>query len=162
MSKKSSASKSEREDAAATSASENNERHPSIAGLDAQMSLALQAASDKKAFDVVALDLREVANFTDCFLIASGANARQAQAIADAIEERLKMAGMRPARIEGYRTAEWILLDYGDFIFHVFEDKARRFYDLERLWRDARFVELPSDIANAQTEEEGGARRKRM
>ena len=67
----------------------------------------------------------------------TGTNARQVQAISDAVEEQLKKRGTRPLRIEGYKTAEWVLLDYGDFIFHVFEEKARRFYDLERLWRDA-------------------------
>lgn len=130
-----------------------------IAGLDEMMSLALHAANDKKAFDMVALDLRELGSFTDCFLIASGANVRQVQAISDEIEGRLKKSGRRAQRIEGYRTAEWILLDYGDFIFHVFENKARRFYDLERLWRDAKFVELPSEIANSRSDDEKMARR---
>ena len=108
---------------------------------------ALRAAGDKKAAAHVVLDLREVASFTDYFLIASGANARQVQAIADEVVERLKLLGARALRVEGYRTAEWVLLDYGDFIFHVFEEKARRFYDLERLWRDAARVELPADLA---------------
>ena len=116
-------------------------------GLDEHMLAALRAASDKKGLDLLALDLRAVASFTDFFLLASGTNARQVQAIADAISERLKAVGRRPARIEGYNTAEWILLDYGDFIFHVFEEKARRFYDLERLWRDAARVELPPELA---------------
>ena len=108
---------------------------------------ALRAAGDKKAAALVALDLREVASFTEYFLIASGANARQVQAIADEVVERLKQRGARALRVEGYRTAEWVLLDYGDFIFHVFEEKARRFYDLERLWRDAARVELPAELA---------------
>jgi ribosome-associated protein len=69
------------------------------------------------------------------------------QAISDAVEEQLKKRGTRPLRIEGYKTAEWVLLDYGDFIFHVFEEKARRFYDLERLWRDAARVALPAQLA---------------
>jgi ribosome-associated protein len=114
---------------------------------DARVVEALRAAGDKKAAGLVALDLRELASFTDYFLIASGTNARQVQAVADEVVERLKRAGSRALRVEGYRTAEWVLLDYGDFIFHVFEEKARRFYDLERLWRDAARVELPPELA---------------
>ncbi|PYS91547.1 MAG: ribosome silencing factor [Acidobacteria bacterium] len=114
--------------------------------LDPSVTTALQAASDKKALAPVVLDLRELSSFTDCFLITSGTNQRQVQAIADEIEARLKQEGTRPARIEGYKTAEWVLLDYGDFVVHVFDDKARRFYDLERLWRDAVRVELPPEL----------------
>ena len=114
---------------------------------DARVVEALRAAGDKKAAALVVLDLREVASFTDYFLIASGANVRQVQAIADGVVERLKQIGARALRVEGYRTAEWVLLDYGDFIVHVFEEKARRFYDLERLWRDAARVELPAELA---------------
>ena len=119
------------------------------ADLDERMLTALNAAGEKKALELVALDLREVASFTDFFLIASGTNPRQVQAIADEIEDTLKKRGTRPARIEGYATAEWVLLDYGDFIVHVFEQKARRFYDLERLWRDAARVALPSDFTGS-------------
>ncbi len=115
--------------------------------LDERVLTALHPASDKKALDLIALDLRSVASFTDLFLIASGTNSRQVQAIADEVVERLKKISTRPARIEGYKTAEWVLLDYGDFIFHIFEEKARRFYDLERLWRDAARVGLPSELA---------------
>ena len=129
----------------------------SAEGLDERMHAALHAASDKKAHDLVALDLRKVASFTDFFLIVSAANARQAQAIADEVVERLKKQGTRAARVEGYNGAEWVLIDYGDFIFHVFEEKARRFYDLERLWRDAARVELPAELAGATREREGGA-----
>lgn len=114
--------------------------------LDARILTALHAASDKKAHAPVALDLREIASFTDYFLIVSGANVRQVQAIADEVLERLKKEGTRAARVEGYNTAEWVLLDYGDFIFHVFEEKARQFYDLERLWRDAARVPLPPEL----------------
>lgn len=120
-----------------------------VGTLDARMLLALHAASDKKALDLIALDLRVVASFTEYFLIASGANIRQVQAIADEILERLKKEmGERAARVEGYQAAEWVLLDYGDFIVHIFEDKARRFYDLERLWRDAARVPLPPELAS--------------
>jgi ribosome-associated protein len=119
--------------------------------LDERICAALRAASDKKALQMIVLDLREVANFTDYFLITSGTNPRQVQAIADEVVERLKKQGTRAARVEGYQTAEWILVDYGDFVVHIFEDKARRFYDLERLWRDAVRVELPADLAEGRT-----------
>lgn len=114
--------------------------------LDSRLRLALQAAGEKKALAISVLDLRAVANFADFFLITSGANARQVQAISDEIEDRLKKHGTRPQRIEGYRAAEWVLLDYGDFIVHVFESKARQFYDLERLWRDAARVPIPPEL----------------
>ena len=118
---------------------------------------ALRAAADKKAVESVVLDLRELSSFTDYFLIASGRNARQVQAIADEVVERLKAEGTRPERVEGYRTAEWVLLDYGDFVFHVFEDKARRFDDLDRLWRDGARVPLPAGLAGEPGAEPGGA-----
>jgi ribosome-associated protein len=114
--------------------------------LDARIVSALHAASDKKAHDLIVLDLRPVASFTDYFLIASGTNARQVQAIADEITERLKREGTRAERMEGYQTAEWVLVDYGDFIVHIFEDKARRFYDLERLWREGVRRPLPAGL----------------
>ena len=114
--------------------------------LDERICTALRAASDKKALDLVVLDLREIASFTDYFLITSGTNVRQVQAIADEVVEQLKKQGTRAARVEGYNTAEWVLVDYGDFIVHVFEDKARHFYDLERLWRDAVRVSVPADL----------------
>lgn len=119
--------------------------------LDARIMSALHAAADKKAIDIVVLDLREIASFTDFFVIATGANERQVQAISDEVLERLKKSGSRAARVEGYQTAEWILLDYGDFVVHVFADKARRFYDLERLWRESRRIELPAELAGAST-----------
>src|SRR5215213_7545648 len=101
--------------------------------------------SSKKAFDLTALDLREIASFTEFFIIASGANQRQVQAITDEIEEQLKkQLSSRPVRTEGYSSAEWVLMDYGDFIVHIFEKNAREFYDLERLWRDAKKVEIPA------------------
>jgi ribosome-associated protein len=111
-----------------------------------------------KAVDAVLLDLREVASFTDFFVIVGGTNARQVQAIADGVEDALRRGhGRKPARVEGYNSAEWVLLDYGDFILHVFEEKARRFYDLERLWRDAARVSLPADLAGAAPEGSQGA-----
>jgi ribosome-associated protein len=114
--------------------------------LDERIVTALHAATDKKALDLVVLDLREIASFTDFFVLSSGANERQVQAISDEVLERLKKNGHPAARVEGRKTAEWILLDYGDFIVHVFADKARKFYDLERLWREAKRVELPSAL----------------
>lgn len=122
------------------------------AELDGRMLTALHAASDKKALNLVALDLRAVASFTDYFLIASGSNQRQVQAIADEVADRLKKEGTKAQRIEGYKTAEWVLVDYGDFIVHVFEEKARRFYDLERLWRDAGRVGLPPELSGSGSE----------
>jgi ribosome-associated protein len=115
--------------------------------IDERILTALDAASDKKAINVILLDLREIASFTDYFVITSGANERQVQAISDEVFERLKKAGTPAARVEGYKMAEWILLDYGDFVVHVFEDKARKFYDLERLWRESKRVKLPPELA---------------
>jgi ribosome-associated protein len=117
--------------------------------LDERICTALRSASDKKALDLVVLDLRAIASFTDYFIITSGTNPRQVQAIADEIVEQLKKQGTRAARVEGYSTAEWVLVDYGDFVVHVFEEKSRRFYDLERLWRDAARVQLPPEFAAA-------------
>ena len=114
--------------------------------LDERICTALHAGSEKKAIDPVVLDLREIASFTDYFVIFSGANERQVQAISDAVYEQLKKAGEPAARVEGYKTAEWILLDYGDFVVHVFEQKARKFYDLERLWRESKRVTLPPEF----------------
>lgn len=118
-----------------------------FAELDPELQLAIRCAADKKALDMIALDLRDIASFTEFFVIATGTNQRQVQAIADGISERLKKElQTRPVRIEGYNSAEWVLLDYGDFVFHIFNGDAREFYDLARLWRDARKVDLPSDL----------------
>ena len=119
--------------------------------LDAAIVLAARAASKKKAIDPVVLDLRLIATFTDYFLILSGTNARQVQAIADGITETLKASGLPSNRVEGYAAAEWVLIDYGSFIVHVFDEKSRRFYDLERLWRDGRRVELPSEVGGGSS-----------
>lgn len=115
--------------------------------LDERLRVALFAASEKKAVRLTVLDLRGIAGFTDYFVIASGTNQRQVQAITDAIEMELKkQLKVRPARIEGYSAAEWILLDYGDIVMHIFADEARQFYDLERLWREARRLPLPPEL----------------
>jgi ribosome-associated protein len=116
--------------------------------LDERIMTTLQAAAEKKAIETVVLDLREIASFTDYFVITSGANERQVQAISDEVFETMKKAGTPAARVEGYKTAEWILLDFGDFVFHVFDEKARKFYDLERLWRESRRVQLPADLSD--------------
>lgn len=115
---------------------------PKAAKLPADVKLAVSAALDKKAEQVHVLDLRVGSAFTDFFIIATGNNARQVQAIANGIEETLKKTGVRPALVEGYSRAEWILLDYFDFIVHVFTPATREFYALERLWGDAERVEV--------------------
>jgi ribosome-associated protein len=102
--------------------------------------IAARAAESKKATDVRILDLRGISSFTDFFVICSGSNARQIQAIMDEVEAQLKKEGERPIGIEGYDKAEWILADYGDFIVNVFSQPARTFYDIERLWRQAKEV----------------------
>ncbi len=103
-----------------------------------QVKIAVAAAEDKKAIELLVLRLAELTEFTDYFIICTGNSTRQTQAIADAVTEKLKeKLRLRPMHTEGYNNGEWILLDYGSFVFHVFTDEARRFYDLERLWRDA-------------------------
>ena len=122
--------------------------HTTDEALDERVRAALHAASEKKAIDPVVLDLREIASFTDYFVIVSGANERQVQAISDEVYETLKKSGHAAARVEGYKTAEWILLDYGDFVVHVFEQKARKFYDLERLWRESKRIDVPAEFGS--------------
>jgi ribosome-associated protein len=106
--------------------------------------LTIAAAHDKKVLDLVVLDLRKGPAFTDFFVIGTGSNVRQVQAIADAIEEALRKKGVRPALVEGYARGEWVLLDYFDFIVHVFQPATRNFYGLERLWGDAERIEVPA------------------
>jgi ribosome-associated protein len=110
--------------------------------LPAQVERAVRAAEDKKAVDLTVLDLRKAAGFTDYFVIASGTNPRQVRAIADSVMEMLSADGVKPAHVEGYDRAEWILLDFFDFIVHVFAPETRMFYGLERLWGSAERVEL--------------------
>jgi ribosome-associated protein len=102
----------------------------------------LMAAIDKKALDVIVLDLRKTSAFTDFFVIATGNSTRQVKAIADGIQEALRARGLRPALVEGYAQAEWVLIDYFDFIFHIFLPAKREFYALERLWGDAERIEI--------------------
>lgn len=98
---------------------------------------AVAAAQDRKAIEIRVLALDEVSDFTDYFLVCSGATERQVQAISDAVEERLRQCGLRPLHVEGYRHGWWTLLDYGDLVLHVFTDDKRAYYGLERLWADA-------------------------
>ena len=114
--------------------------------LPKQVQAAVDAARDKKASGMVVLDLKKAGAFTDYFVICSAANPRQVQAIADAVEESLKAQKQRPSLVEGYARAEWILLDYFDFVVHVFSKHARDFYGLDRLWGSATRTEFP-DIA---------------
>ena len=106
--------------------------------------VAVRAAESKKASDIHVLDLTGIASFTDYFIVCTGANSRQVQAIVDEIGGQLKELGELPLSIEGYNQAEWVLADYGDFLVHVFSPKAREYYDLERLWRNARSVPVPA------------------
>ncbi len=98
---------------------------------------AVAAAEDRKAIDLKVLHLAKISDFTDYFLICSGTSERQVQAIANSIEERLRDEGARPLHIEGYNRGQWVLLDYGDLVVHVFDGQTRGFYALERLWADA-------------------------
>jgi len=107
--------------------------------------IAVRAAREKQATDIAVLDLTGVTSFTDFFVICSGANIRQNQAITDEIGKQLKAIGDLPNSIEGYEQGEWILSDYGDFLVHVFSPKAREYYSLDRLWRDAKLLDLPAE-----------------
>lgn len=98
---------------------------------------AVSAADDRKAVDLKVLHLAKVTDFTDYFLVCSGTSERQVQAIADAVQERLRENKSRPLHVEGYNRGQWVLLDYGDLVVHVFQEEPRRYYALERLWGDA-------------------------
>ncbi len=111
--------------------------------LKQQVAAAIQACLEKKAEELSILEMEKGSGaFTDYFVLCSGTNPRQVQAIADEVELRLKAANLRPAHVEGYKQAEWVLLDYVDFVVHVFSEKARKFYDLERLWKTAKRLEV--------------------
>lgn len=115
---------------------------PETLDLPADVTAAIDAARDRKALRITVLDLRGSEAFTDQFVICTASNVRQAQAIADAIEERLRARDRRMTHIEGYDRAEWVLLDYFDFIVHIFTPDTREFYALERLWGKAPRYEL--------------------
>src|SRR5437762_10555381 len=119
--------------------------------LQRQVTEAISACQEKKAEEITVLELeKDSGAFTDYFVVCSGTNPRQVQAISDEVEERLDKAGMRPAHVEGYKQAEWVLLDYVDFVVHVFSEKARSYYDLERLWKSAKRLE-PGDLTAVAT-----------
>jgi ribosome-associated protein len=117
--------------------------------LTGEVAKAVKAALDKKAMDVVVLDLRHTPAFTDFFLLCSGQNTRQVHAIADAVEEALRAAKVKPNHVEGYDRGEWVLLDIFTFIVHVFTPQTREFYSLERLWGDAERIEVADEGARA-------------
>ena len=114
--------------------------------LPVEISTAVNAALDKKAEDALVLDLRHTPAFTDFFVLCSGQNTRQVQAIADAVEQTLRALGIRPSHIEGYDRAEWILMDFFTFIVHVFTPQTRAFYSLERLWGDAERLDVAGNV----------------
>jgi ribosome-associated protein len=119
--------------------------------LPQQITWAIGAAEDKQAVDLAVLDLRTAAGFTDYFVICSGQNARQIRAIADAITDTLASHGVKPAHVEGYDRTEWVLLDYFDFVVHIFKPETRLFYGLERLWGNAERVEIPATSPSASS-----------
>ena len=107
--------------------------------------LAMEALEEKKAEEISVIDISRVSVLADFFLIASGNNRNQVQALADNVEEKLGRAGVSTRQVEGYNTANWVLMDYGDIIVHVFDRENRLFYDLERIWRDGRRID-PSEL----------------
>lgn len=114
--------------------------------LTKQVSEAISACQEKKADQLTVLELEQgTGAFTDYFVVCSGTNPRQVQAISDEVELRLKRTGLRPNNVEGYKQAEWVLLDYVDFVVHVFSESARKYYDLERLWKSAKKLE-PAEL----------------
>jgi ribosome-associated protein len=113
--------------------------------LTGDIARTVKAALDKKASDVVVLDLRHTPAFTDFFILCSGQSPRQVKAISDGVEEALRAAKVRPSHVEGYERAEWILMDFFTFIVHVFTPQTRAFYSLERLWGDAERIEVSDE-----------------
>jgi len=109
----------------------------SLPDIPARVRRAVAAAAGRKAMDLRVLDLADVSDFTDYFLVMSGTSERQVQALAEAIDETLRSVKVRPLHTEGERQGTWVLMDYGDFVIHIFQDETRRFYGLERLWGDA-------------------------
>jgi ribosome-associated protein len=106
--------------------------------MTANLREAIRAAQDRKAVNLIVLDVGKICSFADYFVICSGTSTRHTRAISDAIQEKLKKKwNLLPAHLEGYAQSEWILLDYFDFVVHIFSEKAREFYDLERLWKSA-------------------------
>ena len=108
--------------------------------------LSVQAAANKKAENMKILDLGKISSFTDYFVVCSGQSDRQVQAIADSIVIQLKEDGFRPISVEGYREGRWVVVDFGDVVIHVFLDALREYYDIEKLWHDARKVPIPAEL----------------
>lgn len=104
--------------------------------------LACDALDDKKALEIKVINIENVSTLADYFIIASGTNHNQVQAMADNVDETLGRAGYEPKQIEGYQNANWILMDYRDIVIHIFDEENRLFYDLERIWRDGTVVEV--------------------
>ena len=126
--------------------------------LKKQVEAAIQACLEKKAEELTILEMEKGSGaFTDYFVLCSGTNPRQVQAIADEVELRLKGAGLHPTHVEGYKQAEWVLVDYVDFVVHVFSEKARKFYDLERLWKSATRLE-PADLKSVPKKRKAAAK----
>ncbi len=104
----------------------------------------VEALEDKKSEDIQLIDISGVSTIADYFVITNGTNVSQIQALADNVEEKLSIAGIRPRSVEGYNTANWILMDYNDILVHIFDRESRGFYDLERMWRDGKTVDIAS------------------
>ena len=117
-----------------------------------QLGEAVGVARERKALDLSIMNLEGISSFTDFFLICSGTSKRHTQAICDGILEKLEQAGTVPTHVEGYSQAEWILMDYLNFVVHIFSERARRFYDLERLWKTAPRVAIPESEAKGRWE----------
>ena len=128
--------------------------------LKRQVSEAINACQEKKAEEISVLELeKDSGAFTDYFVVCSGTNPRQIQAISDEVEMKLKKTGLWPAQVEGYKQAEWVLLDYVDFVVHIFSQKARQYYDLERLWKSAKRLDA-ADLAVSKKKITTRARKK--
>jgi ribosome-associated protein len=125
-----------------------------------QVARAVKAIEGKKGEDIVILEMdKNSGAFTDYFIVCSGTNPRQLQAIADDVQKQMEEIGQRPNSMEGYNQAEWVLLDYVDFVLHIFSERARKFYDLERLWKSARKL-TPADLAKAEPKKQSAAKKK--
>ena len=120
-----------------------------LATLSPELLAACRAAESKKALNLKVLDIEEISGFTDYFFICSGTNPRQNHAISDEIGGQLAQLGYKPISTEGYESANWILMDYGDFVIHIFSEESRSFYDLERLWGMAPSIPIPTEVASA-------------
>ena len=115
--------------------------------------IAVKALEEKKAIDIKIIDISHISTLADYFIIASGSNRSQVQAMADAVDEALDKMGVHARSTEGYQNANWILLDYGDIVVHLFDEETRLFYDLERIWRDGRVIS-PETLENGSGSEE--------